>query len=95
MTTHRSRFALGLVLLAALAAAVPASGQSSLYTGRIEVTVLDQSGAVMPGVTVLLRGPTSEEAVTGNLGEVRFLNLPVGTYTVETRLTGFGSYRNP
>ena len=94
MMMHRPRFVLGLILLTALAAAAPAAAQSSLFTGRIEVTVVDQSGAVLPGVTVTLSGPASQEASSGEFGEARFLTLPVGTYTVEAKLAGFSDYRN-
>src|SRR5262249_45141037 len=76
-----------LALLAALAA--PAVAQVS--TGNIYGTVTDESGAVLPGVTVTLSGPYGTKTVTtGTQGEFRFLNLDQGRYTLKTTLTGFG-----
>lgn len=72
--------------------AVPASAQ--VFTGRIEVTVVDATGAVLPGATVELTGPQTANAVTDARGEARFLNLAPGRYTVVTTLSGFGDWRN-
>ncbi|MEZ5292733.1 MAG: carboxypeptidase regulatory-like domain-containing protein [Vicinamibacterales bacterium] len=72
--------------------AVPAFGQ--VYQGRIEVTVVDPSGSVLPGVTVTIAGPQNTTAVTDARGEVRFLNLPTGTYSVTSVLSGFVDYSN-
>jgi len=82
---------MGLVC-AALALAVPSSAQ--VYTGRIDVTVADTTGAVLPGVTVDIAGPQNKTAATDNKGEAHFLNLPPGTYTVAAKLSGFGDYTN-
>ena len=82
----------GLVLAAALAVAGPASAQVS--TGRIELTVVDSTGAVLPGVAVELTGQQAATAVTGAAGVARFLTLPPGTYQVKATLAGFGDYVN-
>jgi hypothetical protein len=61
-------------------------------TGSIVGTVADESGAVLPGVTVTLSGagvagtPTT---VTGETGTYRFPSLPPGTYRVSFTLTDF------
>ena len=73
-------------------ASVPVAAQ--VYTGRIEVTAVDATGAVLPGATVEISGPQNETGVTDAKGSAQFLNLPPGTYTVVTRLTGFSEYRN-
>ena len=81
------------VLCAAIVAfAAPLSAQT--YTGRIDVTVADSTGAILPGVSVELTGPQKATAVTDASGEVHFLNLVPGTYTVAAKLTGFGDYTN-
>src|SRR6266511_3638422 len=71
-------------------AAVPARGQS---TGAIEGLVRDQSGGVLPGVTVEISSPALIEgarvATTESTGNYRFLRLPVGEYTIKFSLTGF------
>lgn len=83
----------GLVLLMALAMAMPAAAQ--IATGRIEVTVVDATGAVLPGVVVDLTGPQNGTFTTGPDGAARFLNLPPGTYQVKAVLAGFSDYNNP
>ncbi len=78
---------------AALALAAPSSAQ--VYTGRIDLTVTDSTGAILPGATVELTGPQNSTTQTDASGEARFLNLPPGTYAVKATLQGFGEYTNP
>jgi len=80
------------LLVAALLIAVPASAQVS--TGRIEVTAVDATGGVLPGVTVDLSGQQNATAVTGTSGVARFLSLAPGSYTVKATLQGFSQYLN-
>lgn len=87
----------GLVRLAVLCAsllalATPSAAQ--VFTGRIDVTVQDTTGAVLPGVTVDISGAQSSTAVTDGAGEAHFLNLAPGTYTVSAKLQGFADYLN-
>jgi len=87
------RMARWLVVAAALVAlATPASAQFA--TGRIDVTVADSTGAILPGVTVELTGPQNRTAVTDAQGEAHFLNLDPGTYAVAAKLQGFADYIN-
>lgn len=72
--------------------AVPAAAQ--VFTGRIDVTVVDSTGAVLPGVTVELTGAQAANGVTDARGEARFLNLAPGRYTVVAKLSGFGDWKN-
>ena len=72
--------------------ALPASAQ--VYTGRIDVTAVDSTGAVLPGVTVEIGGAQKATAVTDARGEVHFLSLSPGTYSVMASLKGFGDYKN-
>src|SRR5260221_617337 len=76
----------------ALAIATPSAAQVS--TGRIDASLADSTGAVLPGVTVDINGPQSHTAVTDALGEAHFLNLAPGTYTVSAKLSGFSDYLN-
>jgi hypothetical protein len=59
--------------------------------------VTDESGAVLPGVTVTATSPAlqmpSLVALTDERGEYRLTPLPIGTYTVEYTLSGFQSIR--
>jgi hypothetical protein len=75
--------------LAALVAA-PASAQD--FRGRINGTVTDNTGAVLPGVTVSTSSPAllqPQVQVTGGDGTYRFLALPPGVYEVTFELAGF------
>ena len=70
---------LGLVgLLLACVALVAAPAQAQVYTGRIDVTIKDGTGAVLPGVTVEAVGTQTESAVTDAKGEAHFVNLAPG-----------------
>jgi hypothetical protein len=81
-----------VVLAGILALAAPALAQQ--YTGRIEVTATDSTGAILPGVTVEIAGPRNASGVTDARGTVVFLNLPPGTYVVTGKLSGFTDYEN-
>ncbi|MGE3889403.1 MAG: carboxypeptidase-like regulatory domain-containing protein, partial [Vicinamibacterales bacterium] len=72
-----------LCLCLALAWALPASAQE--FRGRINGTVTDNTGAVLPGVTVTASGPAliqPQVQVTGADGTYRFIALPPGLYTI-------------
>ena len=81
-----------LGLLVSLSIASQAGAQA--FTGRIEVTAIDSTGAILPGVTVDLTGPQNQTYVTGADGVARFLNLPPGTYQVKATLASFRDYLN-
>lgn len=83
-----------LGVLAALTLTLAAPSDAQVYTGRIDVTVTDTSDAVLPGVTVDLTGPQGASAVTDTKGEVHFLGLAPGVYTVAATLGGFNQYTN-
>jgi hypothetical protein len=79
------------VLLAVLALAVPGSAQ--VFTGRIDVSVTDSTGALLPGATVDITGPLNVSKPTDSGGVAHFLDLPPGTYQVKVGLGGFSDYR--
>lgn len=84
----------GLAVLCAALFAFATPSAAQVFTGRVDVTVSDSTGAILPGVTVELTGPQNVVAVTDAQGEAHFLNLAPGTYTVAAKLTGFGDYMN-
>ena len=59
--------------------------------------VTDESGAILPGVTVTAASPSLQlqqvTAVTNERGEYRLTPLPIGTYSVEYTLAGFQTVR--
>ena len=84
----------GLWLLILLAIAGPARAQRT--TGEIIGKVTDESGAILPGVSVTLRGATvagTPTTVTSESGVYRFPVLPPGTYDVEYVLQGFATVK--
>ncbi|MBI3406430.1 MAG: TonB-dependent receptor, partial [Acidobacteria bacterium] len=63
--------------------------------GRIRGTVIDPSGGAVPAANVALRNEATgseRTAQSGATGEYVFLEVSVGTYTVELQLTGFKKY---
>lgn len=79
-------------MLAAIAVcfAIPAAAQQQ--TGEIFGHVNDNTGAILPGVTVTLTGPALIQpltATTSATGSYQFPRIPIGTYTVRFELPGF------
>src|SRR5882672_2125162 len=77
-----------LVLTSALAA------QSQITTGVIDSTVVDASGAVLPGVDVEIRNVETNftrTLTTDAGGRFVALQLPPGRYTVTLKLSGFAT----
>src|SRR5262245_51127152 len=83
--------AIPLALLV-LALALPARAQ--VQSGNLYGTTVGPEGQPMPGVTVVLSGPGASltQASDAN-GKFRFVGLPPGAYTAETRLEGFATTR--
>src|SRR5574341_186199 len=76
--------------VALLSFAGPADAQD--FRGRINGTVTDNTGAVLPGVTVTASSPAliqPQVQVTGSDGQYRFLALPPGVYQIDFELSGF------
>ena len=84
------RLTILLIGLALAMPAVPVSAQA--IRGTLLGTVTDQSGAAMPGATVVITEKStnvSRETVTNTTGNYTFPNLVDGTYTVKAELAGF------
>jgi carboxypeptidase family protein/TonB-dependent receptor-like protein len=63
--------------------------------GTVSGTVLDEQGAVLPGVAVTLQGVDAKrESVTEADGRFRFLDLAPGPYTLTVALQGFSTIVN-
>jgi hypothetical protein len=88
------RLSFVLLALFVLVVALPLLAQSQATTGVIEGTVVDASGAAIPGVTVTIRNTaTGYEVVvvTDAAGHFRAVLLPVGPYQVTAVLQGFAT----
>ena len=65
-------------------------------TGSIAGSVVDESGARVPGATVVLNGPGGRATTfSGPQGEYRFVNLAPGTYQITVSLVGFAQVSRP
>ena len=87
----------GLILLIAaiILAPIPAAAQA-VQRGRLTVTVADQTGAIIPNVTVTLdaleaaaKAAPIPAAKTTDKGSVTFDDLVVGRYSVRAEFPGF------
>lgn len=86
--------AMRAALAACLVVTVAVAASAQETTGTIVGTVTDQTGAVLPGVTVTLRNTRTETvrtAVTNEAGLYTASLLPVGSYEVTFELAGFQS----
>lgn len=88
------RGASNAVLVVAAAVLLPSI---ALAQGTLTGTVRDQSGGVLPGVTVEASSPALIEkvrtAVTDTTGQYRITGLNPGTYTLTFALSGFNTVR--
>ncbi|MGA8107985.1 MAG: carboxypeptidase regulatory-like domain-containing protein, partial [Acidobacteriaceae bacterium] len=89
-----------LAFLVLMAWSAPSSGAQAVAnqaaaTGSLAGTVVDPSGAVIPGATVTVRrgGAPSLTATSDSQGNFSVPSLAVGEYTVEASATGFRSAR--
>jgi hypothetical protein len=84
-----------MCLVGLFALAAPAVGQAT--QAAIIGVVADSSGAILPGVTVIAKGPALQvpqiDTVTNERGEYRLSPLPIGTYSVTYELPGFQTVR--
>src|SRR5262245_44063822 len=86
----RKMLALGLCFVALVATARDSAAQD--FRGRLNGTVTDNSGGVLPGVTVTATSPAliqPQVQVSGAEGDFRFVALPPGVYDVTFELSGF------
>ena len=84
------RAIVGFLLLALVA--LPLTVHAQATTGTISGTVTDESKAVLPGVTVVVRNTetgATRALVTDERGGFRALNLSPGIYAVSAELPGF------
>jgi len=89
--TRSPQMAVWCLLLGLVSSPVLAQGPTS---GSINGSVVDNTGAVLPGVTVTCESPALlgvQMGVTNATGDYRFPSIPPGTYTVTYSLPGFAT----
>ncbi len=82
-----------LALAAALTLAVAQGAWAQISTGNIYGTVLDESGAALPGASIAITGATigARSTTSGPQGDFRFLGVDHGNYKLTVTLTGFST----
>ncbi len=71
------------------------SADTDAVAGRIRGRATDATGAVLPGVTIVLEaGRSTERAVTGHDGTFTLSSVASGPVTMSAELTGFASQRS-
>lgn len=90
----------GLIVLGALLSVFACPGLATAgqqNTASIFGQVRDESGGVLPGVTVTAKSPALQvpevSTVSDERGEYRLSPLPIGTYAVDYTLSGFQTIR--
>ena len=93
MQTRLSLRRLVVAMLAVLVVAgLPAAAFAQATRGTILGTITDQTGAAMPGATVVAtetRTNVSYDTVTNETGNFTFPNIPDGIYNIKAELQGF------
>jgi hypothetical protein len=87
-----------IVLIGVALVGLCSPAYSQVTTGTIVGSVTDESGAILPGVTVTLSGPGvagTPSTVTTETGTYRFPQLPPGNYTLSFALQGFATVNRP
>lgn len=93
------KLAIGAVMLvmSLLACADHAAAGQAQTTGSVVGRVTDESGGILPGVTVTAASPALQipqvTDVTDGQGDYRLTPLPIGTYEVAYTLPGFQTVR--
>ncbi len=90
-----NRLILGVILAASL---IPASLAAQAVTGTILGTVTDDSGAILPGVTVTITHTDTglvRTVVSDSGGEFTAPSLPTGVYQLHAELQGFKAVTIP
>jgi hypothetical protein len=89
-----SRFLSSCGLAVALVSSLPITTSAQLAQGELRGTVTDESGAVLPGLTVTavhVETGTTRTAITGENGSYLMPSMPLGTYRVTAELPGFAT----
>ena len=81
------------LLVAVLVLLCMAASSAAQSVGLVAGSVLDQTGAPLPGVHLTIRGVADRTADTGAGGDFAFPGLPEGDYEISAGLSGFHQER--
>ena len=85
-----------LAIFIAISFTTPVGVFAQVGDGTLTGHVKDDTGGVLPGVTIAATSPAmigSRTAVSDTLGSYRLVNLPPGEYVLTADLQGFAAYR--
>jgi hypothetical protein len=85
-----------LLLSLAIQHVATRTGYAQTFRGAISGTIVDGSGAVVPGaevVAVETSTSTSQKTISSSAGEFVFANMPLGSYTITVTASGFKSLK--
>src|SRR6201995_3493111 len=88
----RSRFFVGLFVRVSLLLLLLAGAARAQFSGNIQGSVTDPSGAAVAQARVVLLNLTTQlsaTATTDSSGDYRFLSLGPGTYKITVEASGF------
>ena len=80
------------LLVCAVVGLMAGTAAAQVTNGEVIGKVTDQTNAAVPGVTVTLESPAIQQpmvTVTQASGAYRFVQVPIGTYTITFTLPGF------
>ncbi|MGA2256735.1 MAG: carboxypeptidase regulatory-like domain-containing protein, partial [Thermoguttaceae bacterium] len=86
--------AMACLVLALPLALLPTFGRSQTQLANLSGTIMDPTGAVVPGVSVTIVNQGTglkRHGLTDTGGEYRFVGLPTGTYSLRFEKAGFQS----
>jgi len=92
LKTTALAFAVALGLLAFLT--VPAARAQGIITGGITGTVMDQTGAVIPGASIQAKNEATGailQTIANGQGAFQVADAPIGSYMVTVTAAGFGA----
>lgn len=81
----RRNFTILIVLL------LLSAGADAQLTGSLTGLIQDQTGAVIPGATITLKGPSVFTARSDKEGHYAFTVIPEGSYSLTAAMSGFAS----
>jgi hypothetical protein len=94
MFLYRCSRGLGALALVLACLLVPRIALAQFDAATVLGTVIDATGAVVPGATVTLRNTDTgitATTVTDGEGHYQFLNVRIGTYSLRAELQGFSA----
>ena len=88
------RLSIRCLAVLAIAFMIPALATAQTELGKVSGTVTDQSGAILPGVSVVLKNldrATTRSTVSNAAGQYVFASVPPGPYEITAELSGFST----